>query len=789
MIMKSSLVIASFLLAGNIFAANIWYADANKADDTGDGKSPETARRHIQSLIDDESVVDGDTIVVLPGTYDHEVTTDANDYPARVYVNKSLTIKGLDGRKGDTHIVGVKGNTETGIGEGAARAISVNADNVVIEGLTIRDGYAPGTATETYGGGIRFNNNTDNWLIDCVVSNCVAYCGGAVSRGIAVRCLFTSNTTVRPSDKTKNYGTVAHGAKMLNCLVVRNQGISYLFHSPSTMVGCTVACNESAGYLYSAGQPHVYNSIVTENSFKKFASSSTSLPVVLSNCLFSAGSTNYTKEDSAKTCNTNAPAFGFCAPALGDFRPTSLSGADGLGDPAFLEKVPMPEGREDLRYIDFAGKEIPREGRITAGCHQEKAGDAPAFKSETDASWECESYGWNGWHAGSYVHFTNRVEMCKIRRSDIGPAEVVWYEDASSGNVYVPDTNGWIGIYLPSDVKEVSLKTRKPTKTIWVDGRNGDDAYDGSDIGSEAHPYKTIQPAIDSVPNGTGSGNIKYSIIRVKPGVYTAKDGATSVINIPSGETWWYRRVRILSEEGPENTIIDGLDSCRCVRMANPSAIQGFTLTRGKSEDVTEGGAFHTVVNVYSYYAVDCIITNNINVAAVQIGGTTIRCRFDKNKNTAVRNGRSVGSVICAENAFDGAAGQAYFCTIEADTKDGSDFKYGGCIFKSDKNLTFDKASAVGCFAHGMEINGDGVADCSSGDARFIRGGTGSDYQLYSNSQAIGTVGLGLLDSLGPYARLDFAGNTFNVVGSGVTPGAWQYPSIVRGQRLKIIVR
>jgi hypothetical protein len=46
-----------------------------------------------------------------------------------------------------------------------------------------------------------------------------------------------------------------------------------------------------------------------------------------------------------------------------------------------------------------------------------------------------------------------------------------------------------------------------------------------------------------------------------------------------------------------------------------------------------------------------------------------------------------------------------------------------------------------------------------------------------------------LLDSLGPYARLDFAGNTFNVAGSGVTAGAWQYPSAVRGQRLKIIVR
>ncbi|MBR3922063.1 MAG: hypothetical protein IKJ45_03045, partial [Kiritimatiellae bacterium] len=255
------------------------------------------------------------------------------------------------------------------------------------------------------------------------------------------------------------------------------------------------------------------------------------------------------------------------------------------------------------------------------------------------------------------------------------------------------------------------------------------------------------------------------------------------------GATWWYRRVRILAEEGPENTIIDGLDSCRCVRMANPSAIQGFTLTRGKSEDVTEGGAFHATASVFTYYAVDCIITNNINVAAVQRGGTTIRCRFDKNNNSAVVNGRSVGSVIRASTAFAGNTGQAYFCTIEANTIDNSNYVYGGCIFKRDENLTFNKARVVGCFTHGMEINGAGVADCSSGDARFIRGGTDGNYGLYSNSQAIGTVGLGLLDSLGPYARLDFAGNTFNVVGSGVTPGAWQYPSIVRGQRLKIIVR
>ena len=166
------------------------------------------------------------------------------------------------------------------------------------------------------------------------------------------------------------------------------------------------------------------------------------------------------------------------------------------------------------------------------------------------------------------------------------------------------------------------------------------------------------------MPNGTSGSNIKYSIIRVKPGVYTAKDGETGVVRIPDGETWWYRRVRILAEKGPENTIIDGLDSCRCVRMANPSAIQGFTLTRGKSEDVTEGGAFHATASVFTYYAVDCIITNNINVAAVQIGGTTIRCRFDKNNNSAVVNGRSVGSVIRASTAFAGS----FFLSCQLET-------------------------------------------------------------------------------------------------------------------------
>lgn len=58
---------ATTLLAGSL-AAGTWYADAARPDDTGDGLTPETAKRTLAGLA---AVANGgDTLCVAAGTYD-----------------------------------------------------------------------------------------------------------------------------------------------------------------------------------------------------------------------------------------------------------------------------------------------------------------------------------------------------------------------------------------------------------------------------------------------------------------------------------------------------------------------------------------------------------------------------------------------------------------------------------------------------------------------------------------------------------------------------------------------
>ena len=776
--MKTRLLtlLCSFAAAG-VFAANTWYADANAEDDSGDGTSPETARKHIQSLIDDSAVKAGDTIILKPGMYNDGNATDNSGYKARVYVNKKLTIKGMEGKRDETFVTGKPADTATGVGSGAVRAFSVDADTVIIEGITICGGYGPATSgNSSHGGGVCFKNNTSNWIIDCVVSNCAAYRGGAISSGIAIRCLFTENTCL----DSGSYGVVSStSTKMLNSLVVRNSGSScYLFNGPSTVVNCTIAGNMASRYGYTGSTPpmQIYNSIVTENSFTLFANPSHT--AVLSNCLITAGMSNYSQAESAKTSNTNAPAYGFCAPALGDWRPTAVSGAVGRGDASLLSKIAVPSGREELRYTDYAGNPISQMGSICAGAIQETAGVAAAF--ETSAKWECEGSDWTRWHTGTYgkyAHATNWPVMLKIRRKTLDAKGMVWFEDAS-GFVYVPYTNGWVGVVLPPTEGSVfSLTTRANDATLWVDGENGDNSYAGDDIGSEDHPYETIQAAVNAAPSGTSSSKLKYTMIRVKRGTYKAASGI--VVSVPS-DTGWYKRIRICSEDGPEHTVIDGQDTCRCVSFLNPAAIQGFTVTRGHTTatDGSQGAAFHAGANSLNYYMVDCIISNHVGCAAVQRGCTTVRCRFLKNSGTQVVNGRAIGCIIkAAGSAFEGTAGKAYFCTVETSTTKTTDsgFGYYGCLFKGMGSLS-STGPAVGCFGHNTTIGGAGASGCSTGKAKFIDGD--GDYRFYASSGAVGAVGFDSLDGFWKYAMLDLDGNPIYKTNDGITAGARQWPSI-----------
>ena len=77
-------------------AANIWYVDDdNYGKAEMDGKSPETAFGSIQEAIDAETTSSGDTIKVLPGTYNQGSVEEKKDDDtvltrSRVYINKKV---------------------------------------------------------------------------------------------------------------------------------------------------------------------------------------------------------------------------------------------------------------------------------------------------------------------------------------------------------------------------------------------------------------------------------------------------------------------------------------------------------------------------------------------------------------------------------------------------------------------------------------------------------------------------------------------------------------------------
>ena len=204
---RVGLLLLSVSFIHNVMAARDWYVDQVNGRNDYDGLTALTAKQTIQAAVD--CAKSGDTIKVAEGVYE-DVNTHSDGNSACVVVSNNLTIVAT-GAKERTHIVGKHADTDSGVGDGAVRCIYVKSDSkktVRIQGFTIRDG----ATSSGNGGGVAFavydsNKNIERgWLVDCVVSNCVAVRGGALLYGTAIRCLFSGNAS---GGSDKPYGTVA----------------------------------------------------------------------------------------------------------------------------------------------------------------------------------------------------------------------------------------------------------------------------------------------------------------------------------------------------------------------------------------------------------------------------------------------------------------------------------------------------------------------------------------------------------------------------------------------------
>jgi len=507
-------------------------------------------------------------------------------------------------------------------------------------------------------------------------------------------------------------------------------------------------------FCYSGGSHYVCNTIFLENQVAKFHDSN----AVLSNCLVSSSISAFNQTASGM-CATNDTGVCFIAPALGDWRPRSDSGAVGLGDAAHLSLVALPD--ESMRYVDYAGKPIiPVEGAITCGAIQETVTPESGTLS-LNGSFEVAGSCVADLQYCNYLHATNYPCMYSMKAVDATISNIVWYSSTTGLSVRVPDYDGWVGV-MPPPAGKMTLKPVYASKIIYADAVNGDDSYEGEDKGSWDHPYRTLQAAVEALPTGKSNENPKYSVICAKPGDYCEggiADSATGRrLKVTSSG---YRRVRVVALDGPEVTFIRGesADSSdegkayACIGMDVPSVVQGFTLTGGCAGD--SGAVLHCALDVSDRVIADCIISNNVSAGSIQRGGLSVRCSFLDNWTT-----KSGGADVAG-----GYTAYSIFRTSEDTDKDaytlGSGSRVYFSTYKGKRHVNAVHSGALAVNASGKFVDADV-----------------DDYRLRSDSPAFG-AGDADPENYWKYANLDMMGNPLNFIEGCPTAGAYQQPSAI----------
>lgn len=646
-----------FLFVPSVVVARTWHVSSSSGADAHDGLSSETAFSSIQQAV--LSAASGDVILVDDGVYapfgtsNKYIRIESLNGPEKTIVDGGNvrrcatlgTIKIVDdsplywtdmedgfatgeayqgtntfiagftfrnGRAENSAGGGTLGGTVSNCvymsncaGRGGGAAGGWIADSVIVGNSAIGNGESLETRSKSgYGGGLDYCT-----AINCVISNNVAsmygggICGGTASNSIIVAnsaqyvggsqacdlyaCQIIGNVASRDAggaggwDTTiencwiegnrGEYGGGCGNVKMVaNSVLVGNRASLHGGGShQATLINCTVSGNSS---MYSGGGVHkgeIRNSIVWGNTAQD------SNDVCLAKARFSCAD-NLGEEDG----NMQSDPL-FMDAEEHDFRlqPTSpCINAGNSHDNAWPEDF-VGEMRVRSGMIDMGAYEMPgKEGIVgittiapPGGCRIEPIGGTVA--------------------AGGSLSFS--AHGC---RPFLG-----FYTNgnfASSNAVFT-----WKNI-TEDGVLLAKFDTSEPS-TFYVDAALGDDGNTGV---SPDTPFASIQKGIDTAIDG--------DIIRVADGTYAP---------INSGN----KPIRIESLHGPDNTIIDGAHTARCVTVSpsrkycpvlhdgswnlacdTNTMLVGFTLQNGYGGSMLDGNAPFGG-GAYGGLLTDCILRHN----------------------------------------------------------------------------------------------------------------------------------------------------------------------------------
>ena len=754
-------------------AANIWWVDDEWYGKGGDGSEA----RPFGTIVDattNAAVSAGDTIKVMPGTYDkglHEEDTVKDNVNiklrSRVYLNRKLYIVAV-GSKEETHIVGrlcpesEGGDPVYKTGPSAVRGIRVggSAEGSTLTGFTIRDcaasinktgtsAYWSGSAVTTASALKRF------YVIDCVISNSYTYGVGAASYGgTFIQCLISGCRSYDSGAATCNSAVL--NSVITGCASGKNHNL--VSGNGSSLINCTVYGNASAKITAE----NCFNCIFAGNRSVVSKGAELNVETNLSN----RAANIYASEDREYA---NADAALLFAPALGDFHPLPGSAVLMAGESKWLGgdcPVTLPK---DLVLRDMDGEVIDlSDGTIAAGAYQKVK--TPRFGGVllTDDAVVNGSptYGTNLLFAASWPMQVKVETDCYALKVAAPKASEIYMR--------YPGKDGYVMLTAHCEAGVVQTNALLSVgASRYVDANNGSDGNSGS----KDSPYATIQKAVDSMTS-TGTRYVVY----VAEGDYTsgggseAADGVTNRVDIDS-----FRYIKFVATGDSDKTIIRGAaaknerdaanypgcgpDAVRCVNYSisgnydHSCAFVGFTFADGHTDvgqdDVADkGGAVFGRNSKYdALQFVDCTFTNCYAPAAgIGYMAHFTRCRFvDCGSATDGFQTSILSSCVVGKGSFGtgvlGSKTYAVGSSIADNAFAGGEDQYainsalgaGGILPAS---VTSWGSTVDPCFADGAKgdfrpVSGSPALDASRRDFPVAGDGDWTDFTKYFSDMAV----------------------------------------------------
>ena len=681
---KSSLkiaVAAAALCVGTLGAATI-YVDADKGDDGNSGETELLAKKTLQAAVD--AAQTDDTVIALPGNYDKGFAVEGN-YTNRVLITKRITLKSKE--KWGAHIVGahdtVSGNAVPW-GPTAIRCVGIkNANNVRIEGFTIRGGACHENLDGINGSGggvMQLGGVSSYYVVDCVISNCVATRGAAMRNGTAIRCLMTENVS-------NGNGGAARESNCYSCIMAHNKCQSGMMQG-GRCVNCTLVDTDSSISCQS----------VFVNSLLMCAGGSMSLTgasaiSAITNCVTGPlvnGSGVALANRIHETVETEA--FQCVAPMFDDFRLIEGCAAATQGDGALQDLFAIPEAD---RHKDFFGNPVPTSGPICAGAIQQTVSVAGggirfAFGNSKGIRFSFGSCDVVRYAYNLYAFAESYPTQWQFKATQLSGTKLFCFDATQQhGGRFYPgmDDVTWL---MPPPAGIVETNT-----LVWATGGElyvnpGDGYSDDNDGLTPATAKKTLQAAVNAATNNY------YTIVHAAEGVYD--EGGSFEASASNRVTITTTKRILLRGAGAGKSVIKGLADttsgetdgrgdyamrCACLNNADYSVVQGFTLTDGHARTGNDAGANQNMggcvwaVNNTTCQILDCVLTNGCAArGAAAWRGRVQRCVITGNHDISggmrysdVRSSLVIRNPDCGGNAILGHGSVVRQCTVVGTNK------------------------------------------------------------------------------------------------------------------------